>query len=104
MDAGKQGILYHSTPITWAIWVTGRLSSIFRQPVHNCPAWSIGTVQGMAPLYLWGQTDRLRAYPFDGERLKERLSPIRPDVTQGHPGAMLSLSANGKRNWHSLGQ
>jgi hypothetical protein len=51
-----------------------------------------------ALVYMWGQTDRLRAYRLDGERLQEAPFAIGPEVTQGHPGAMVSLSANGNKD------
>jgi len=56
-------------------------------------------------LYLWGQKDQLRAYHFNGDHLDETPFAIRPERNQGHPGAMLSLSANGGTNgilWASI--
>jgi hypothetical protein len=49
-------------------------------------------------LYLWGQRDRARAYRFDGAQFDETPFMIRPDKNDGHPGAMLSLSANGDKD------
>jgi len=49
-------------------------------------------------LYLWGQRDRARAYRFNGSRFDETPFMIRPDKNDGHPGAMLSLSANGDKD------
>jgi hypothetical protein len=49
-------------------------------------------------LYLWGQLDRLRAYKFDNGKLGETPLMSREEMNQGHPGAMLSLSANGDRD------
>jgi hypothetical protein len=46
-------------------------------------------------LYLWGQRDRARAYRLVGNKFDETPFMIRPDINDGHPGAMLSLSANG---------
>ena len=47
---------------------------------------------------MWGQADRLRAYRFKGDTLEETPFAMRPEVTQGHPGAMISLSANGNKD------
>jgi outer membrane protein assembly factor BamB len=49
-------------------------------------------------LYLWGQRDRARAYKFNGDKFDETPFMIRPDKNDGHPGAMLSLSANGDKD------
>jgi len=49
-------------------------------------------------LYLWGQRDRARAYRFSGNKFDETPFMIRPDKNDGHPGAMLSLSANGDKD------
>lgn len=46
-------------------------------------------------LYLWGQTDRLRAFGISGEKVTEAQVMTRSEVNQGHPGAMLSISADG---------
>jgi hypothetical protein len=48
-------------------------------------------------LYVWGQKDRARVFALKGDRLTETPVMTRPEVNQGHPGAMLSLSANGGR-------
>jgi hypothetical protein len=54
-------------------------------------------------LYLWGQRDRARAYRFVGNKFEETPFMIRPDINDGHPGAMLSLSANGGKGRNPLG-
>lgn len=48
-------------------------------------------------LYVWGQRDKAKVYEFNGERLRETPSVMRDIPNEGHPGAMLSLSANGGR-------
>ena len=49
-------------------------------------------------LYLWGQRDKARAYRFNGDKFDETPFMIRPDKNDGHPGAMLSLSADGDKD------
>ncbi len=61
--------------------------------LHSFVYWKSDTKGSL--LYVWGQTDRLRAYGLTGEKLTETPVMTRPEVNQGHPGAMLSLSANG---------
>ena len=64
--------------------------------LHSIVYWE-STKQGRL-LYIWGQTDRLRAYRFTGDKLGETPAMGRPERNEGHPGAMLSLSANGGKD------
>jgi outer membrane protein assembly factor BamB len=48
-------------------------------------------------LYVWGQRDKAKVYEFNGDKLRETPSVMRDIPNQGHPGAMLSLSADGGR-------
>jgi hypothetical protein len=47
---------------------------------------------------VWGQRDKARVYEFDGEKLIEKPAMMRDTANEGHPGAMLSLSANGGKD------
>jgi hypothetical protein len=49
-------------------------------------------------LYLWGQRDKARVYRFKDGKLDENPLMTRSEMNEGHPGAMLSLSANGNRD------
>lgn len=51
-----------------------------------------------ANLYLWGQSDYLKVFPFNGSTFAK--SPSYTGSTQaiGHPGSSLSISANGAAN------
>jgi len=49
-------------------------------------------------IYLWGQRDRLRAYQFMSSKLDETPLMSRTEMNEGHPGAMLSLSAHGDKD------
>jgi hypothetical protein len=64
--------------------------------LHNLVYWS--SAKNGELLYLWGQKDRARVYKFNGDNLDETPLMIRPEKTHGHPGGMLSLSANGDRD------
>jgi hypothetical protein len=45
-------------------------------------------------LYVWGQRDKAKVYKFNGDKLVETPLAARDVPNEGHPGAMLSLSAN----------
>jgi hypothetical protein len=49
-------------------------------------------------LYIWGQRDRPRVYQFQGGRINPTPVMTRPEVNEGHPGSMLSLSSNGGKD------
>jgi len=61
--------------------------------MHSLVYWNSAKQGPM--LYVWGQRDKARVYKFQGEKLNETPSTIRDTANEGHPGAMLSLSANG---------
>jgi len=48
-------------------------------------------------LYIWGQRDRPRVYELKNGEVNPTPVMTRPEVNEGHPGAMLSLSSNGSR-------
>jgi hypothetical protein len=50
-------------------------------------------------LYIWGQRDKARVYRMSADgKLNETPVMSRAEMNEGHPGAMLSLSANGSRD------
>jgi outer membrane protein assembly factor BamB len=48
-------------------------------------------------LYVWGQRDKAKVYKLLGNKFGERPFIMRDEANEGHPGAMLSLSANGNK-------
>ncbi len=54
-------------------------------------------------LYVWGQRDKAKVYKLTGDKLGETPEVMRDVPNEGHPGAMLSLSANGNKGRYSLG-
>jgi len=64
--------------------------------LHSMVYWK--SVKNGQLIYLWGQRDEVRAYRFNGKTMDETPFMIRPDKNDGHPGAMLSLSANGDKD------
>ncbi len=56
-------------------------------------------------LYIWGQRDRARVYRIDSGKVDKSPLMARDEKNEGHPGAMLSLSANSNRDgiiWASI--
>jgi hypothetical protein len=49
-------------------------------------------------LYVWGQRDRAKVYKLAGDKFSETPEAMRDVPNEGHPGAMLSLSANGNKD------
>ncbi len=61
--------------------------------LHSLVYWNSANHGGL--LYVWGQRDRAKVYAVKDGVVGSTPSMTRPEVNQGHPGAMLSLSANG---------
>lgn len=64
--------------------------------MHSLVFWK--SAKDGALLYVWGQRDKAKVYKFDGEKLGKKPFMTRDEVNEGHPGAMLSLSANGDKD------
>jgi len=64
--------------------------------LHSLVYW-VSAKEG-AMLYVWGQRDKARVYKFQGDKLLETPAFMRNTANEGHPGAMLSLSANGQND------
>ncbi len=64
--------------------------------LHSLVYWHSAAI-GDA-LYVWGQRDKAKVYRLQGDKLDETPEMERDVPNQGHPGAMLSLSANGDKN------
>ncbi len=99
MDGGKQGVLYLVNADNMGHLGDEHAVQHFQATgshLHSIVFWDSAKSGRM--IYMWGQRDHLRAYRFNGERLIEAPAAMRPEANQGHPGAMLSLSANGKKD------
>ncbi len=64
--------------------------------IHSIAYWD-SAVNGPM-LYMWPQTDRFRVYKFNGSLFNTTPFMISPTANTGHPGGMLSISANGNTN------
>jgi hypothetical protein len=106
MDAGKEGVLYLVDAHHMGHLGDDHAVQHFQATSSHLPSLIYWSSEKHGPLvYMWGQTDRLKAYRLDGGKLNETPFAARPEATQGHPGAMLSLSANGNKDgilWASI--
>ncbi len=64
--------------------------------LHSLVFWQSARTGSL--LYVWGQRDKAKVYKLEGEKLGETPLMMRDVPNEGHPGAMLSLSANGNKN------
>ena len=64
--------------------------------LHSIVYWQSAKAGNL--LYVWGQRDKAKVYRMEGGKLEEAPAMMRDIPNQGHPGAMLSLSANGNKD------
>jgi hypothetical protein len=65
--------------------------------LHGSAVYWNGTTNG-PEVYMWAQSDKLRAFQFNGSTLATANFQTGPDFIGGEPGAYLSISANGNTN------
>jgi hypothetical protein len=99
VGGGKQGVLY--TLDTDHLGHLGDEHALqhFKATashLHSLVFWH-SAVTGDS-LYVWGQRDKAKVYRMRGTKLDETPSITRDIPNQGHPGAMLSLSADGDKD------
>ncbi len=106
LGGGKEGVLY--------LLDTSRLGhlgdehavqhfSVTSSHLHSLVYWK--SARHGSLLYSWGQRDKARVYKLDEGKLGETPFMMRDERNEGHPGAMLSLSANGETDgilWASI--
>jgi hypothetical protein len=96
IGGGKEGVLYIIDTDHFGHLGDGHAVQHFpatSSHLHSMVYWKSAKNGNL--LYLWGQRDRVRAYRFNSSKFDETPFMMRPDGNDGHPGAMLSLSANG---------
>lgn len=99
IGGGKEGVLY--TLDTRSLGHLGDEHAVQHfqataSHLHSLVYW-VSDKKGPL-LYVWGQRDKAKVYKFNGDRLVETPLAMRDVPNEGHPGAMLSLSANGSRD------
>jgi hypothetical protein len=65
--------------------------------LHGSAVYWNGAVNG-PEVYMWAQSDSLKAFQFNGSTLTMPNFQTGPDFIGGEPGAYLSISANGNTN------
>jgi hypothetical protein len=96
IGGGKEGVLY--TLDTRSLGHLGDEHAVqhFQATASHLHSLVYWTSDKNGPLlYIWGQRDKAKVYKFNGDKLAESPFAMRDVPNQGHPGAMLSLSANG---------
>ena len=96
LGGGKEGVLY--TLDTRNLGHLGNEHALQQfkataSHLHSLVYWQSAKAGNL--LYVWGQRDKARVYRIAGGRLQETPRMTRDVANEGHPGAMLSLSANG---------
>jgi hypothetical protein len=99
LGGGKEGVLY--TLDTRKLGHLGDEHAIqhFRATashLHSLVFWQSAKAGSL--LYVWGQRDKAKVYRLDGDKIEEKPLMMRDIPNEGHPGAMLSLSANGNKD------
>jgi len=99
LTGGKEGVLYTLDTRSLGHLGDERAVEHFQATathLHSLVYWESAKAGRL--LYVWGQRDQAKVYKFDGDKLGETPVVERPIPNEGHPGAMLSLSANGSRD------
>jgi outer membrane protein assembly factor BamB len=99
LGGGKEGVLY--TLDTRKLGHLGDENALqyfhaTASHLHSLVYWQSAKTGNL--LYVWGQRDKAKVYKLEANKLGETPLMMRDVPNQGHPGAMLSLSANGSRD------
>ncbi len=99
LGGGKEGVLYTLDRQHLGHLGDEHAEQHFRATashLHSIIYWKSAAKGDL--LYVWGQRDKAKVYKFEGTRLNETPLMMRDVPNEGHPGAMLSLSANGNQD------
>lgn len=99
LGGGKEGVLYTIDRNHFGHLGDEHAQQHFQATgshLHSIVYWKSDQLGPL--LYIWGQRDKERVYHFTGVKLDETPLMMRPEANEGHPGAMLSLSANGGKD------
>jgi mono/diheme cytochrome c family protein/outer membrane protein assembly factor BamB len=99
LGAGKRGVLYRIDTRHMGHLGDEHAAQNFRATVAEVNGGAVvwkSKAKGTL-VYLWGQNDHLKAFPFVHDRFVTTPVDISPE-TSAYPGGILSLSANGGRD------
>ena len=101
---GKEGVLYIVDTSNMGKLAAGDTQIVQKQQIVSSghimggPVfWNAPAAAGGPMLYHSGESDVLRAFSFDGRRISATAVMTSREYNSGHPGAILSLSANGTK-------
>lgn len=99
VGGGKEGVLY--TLDTRKLGHLGDENAVQHfqatgSHLHSLVYWESAKNGGL--LYIWGQRDKERVYRVTDGKVTGTPIITRPESNEGHPGAMISLSANGGKD------
>jgi hypothetical protein len=95
IGGGKEGVLYVIDTENLGHFGDEHAVQHFKATqshLHSLVYWKSASRGGL--IYVWGQRDKARVYTFADNRINETPVMTRDETNEGHPGAMLSLSAN----------
>ena len=98
IGGGKEGVLYSLDTRSFGHLGDEHAVQHFQATtshLHSLVYW-VSDKKGPL-LYVWGQRDKAKVYELNGEKISQKPSVMRDIPNEGHPGAMLSLSANSGR-------
>ena len=99
IGGGKEGALYTLDTRTLGHLGDEHALQHFRATashLHSLVYWTSAKNGNL--LYVWGQRDKAKVYKLKGNTVAETPLTERDIPNEGHPGAMLSLSANGDKD------
>jgi hypothetical protein len=99
LGGGKEGVLYTLDARNFGHLGDEHALQHFQATashLHSLVYWQSAHTGNL--LYVWGQRDKAKVYKLEGEKLGETPLMMRDVPNEGHPGAMLSLSANGSKD------
>jgi outer membrane protein assembly factor BamB len=99
VGGGKEGVLYTIDPAHFGHLGDEHALGHFKATashLHSLVYWQSAAHGPM--IYIWGQRDIARVYAVKDGHVEEKPLMTRTLPNEGHPGAMLSLSANGDKD------
>jgi hypothetical protein len=99
LGGGKEGVLYSLDTRNLGHLGDEHALQHFKATashLHSLVYWQSAKAGNL--LYVWGQRDKAKVYRLVGSKLEETPAMMRDVPNEGHPGAMLSLSANGDKD------
>jgi outer membrane protein assembly factor BamB len=99
LGGGKEGVLYALDTRNFGHLGDEHALQHFQATashLHSLVYWQSAKAGNL--LYVWGQRDKAKVYKLEGEKIRETPLIMLEIPNEGHPGAMLSLSANGNKD------